>query len=158
MATFKENPDFLCWKKIEYKNGIVKAAFRNTNGQDIEVKGGEMPHPNFRNKFDILSRFAKLIFQLDCLIEATAVEYPETGKIKLTASVNTPFASAEIKSKPIDFADIEAWDTALISCIDNHTGEDFTLLHLLDDIDKEAKEYLFKDKTAQQKIDFDEKM
>ena len=24
MATFKENPDFLCWKKIEYKNSVVK--------------------------------------------------------------------------------------------------------------------------------------
>lgn len=151
MATFKENPDFLCWEKIEYKNGIVKAAFRNTNGQDIEVKGGEMPHPNFRNKFDILSRFAKFIFQLDCLVEATTVEYPENGKVKLTASINTPFASAEIKSKPIDFADIEAWDSTLI-------GEMFTLLDLLKDIDKEAKEYLFKDKTAQQKIDFGENM
>lgn len=158
MATFKENPDFLCWKKIEYKNGIVKAAFRNINGQDIEVKGGEMPHPNFRKKFDILSKFVKLIFQLDCLVEATAVEYPEIGKIKLTANINTPFASAEIKSKPIDFVDIDAWDTALINSIDDETGELLTLLDLLKDIDNEAKEYLFKDKTAQQKINFNENM
>lgn len=158
MATFKENPDLLCWKKIEYKNGVVKAAFRNMNGQDIEVKGGEMPHPNFRNKFDILSKFAKLIFQLDCLVEATTVEYPENGKVKLTANVNTPFASAEIKSKPIDYADVEAWDSTLINCVYEETGEMFTLLNLLKDIDEEAQEYLFKDKTAQQKIDFGENM
>lgn len=66
--------------------------------------------------------------------------------------------SAEIKSKPIDFADIEAWDTTLINCVDNNTGEILTLLDLLKDINKEAKEYLFKDKTAQQKIDFGENM
>jgi hypothetical protein len=32
----------------------------------------------------------------------------------------------------------------------------FTLLDILKDIDEEAKDYLFKDKTAQQKIDFPE--
>lgn len=154
--TFKENPGLLAWKKIEYKNGIVKAAFRNVNGQDIECKGGEMPHPDFRQKLGLLSRFAKAIFQVDGMVEATSIEYPEAGKLKITATLTTPFAQSEVKTKPIDYADIEAWDANVLSATNTETGEVITLLDLIKDIDDETHDYLFKGKNAQQKIDFPE--
>ena len=156
MATFKENPDLVGWKKIEYKNGIVKAAFQNGDGQVIECKGGEMPHPDFRSQFALLSRFAKVILCTNALtVEATAIEYPEPGSLRITANIRTDYITAEVKTKPILYEDIEEWDE-FAQATDENTGEVMTLLDLAKNLNDETRAYLFQGKNAQQKIDFPE--
>lgn len=156
MATFKENPDLVGWKKIEYKNGVVKAAFQNGDGQVIECKGGEMPHPDFRSQFALLSRFAKVILCTNALtVEATAIEYSEPGSLRITANIRTDYITAEVKSKPILYEDIEEWDE-FAQATDENTGEVMTLLDLAKNLNDETRAYLFQGKNAQQKIDFPE--
>ena len=85
MATFNSQTDLAAWKKIEYKNGIVKATFMDGDGHLITVAGGEIPHPDFRVKF------AQLKYFIDAMLETT------------------PNVNFEVKTATLDYGDIQEW-------------------------------------------------
>ena len=150
MATFKENPDLVGWKKIEYKNGIVKATFMDGDGHLITVAGGEIPHPDFRVKFAQLKYFIDAMLETTPNVtEATGIAYPEPGKVQLTAKIMTSYVNFEVKTAIIDYGDIQEWGW------ENEDGEN-KLLKLLSEINEETRLYIFENKTTQAEIPFPE--
>ena len=150
MATFNSQTDLAAWKKIEYKNGIVKATFMDGDGHLITVAGGEIPHPDFRVKFAQLKYFIDAMLETTPNItEATGIVYPEAGKVQLTAKIATSYTNFEVKTTIIDYGDIQEWEW------ENEDGEN-KLLKLLSEINEETRLYIFENKTAQAEIPFPE--
>ena len=150
MATFNSQTDLAAWKKIEYKNGIVKATFMDGDGHLITVAGGEIPHPDFRVKFAQLKYFIDAMLETTPNItEATSVAYPEAGKVQLTAKIATSYTNFEVKTATLDYGDIQEWGW------ENDEGEN-KLLKLLSEINEETRLYIFENKTAQAEIPFPE--
>jgi hypothetical protein len=148
MATFNSQTALAAWKKIEYKNGIVKATFMDGDGHLITVAGGEIPHPDFRVKFAQLKYFIDAMLETTPNItEATSVAYPEPGKVQLTAKIATSYTNFEVKTTIIDYGDIQEWEW------ENEDGEN-KLLKLLSEINEETRLYIFENKTAQAEIPF----
>lgn len=150
MATFNSQTALTAWKKIEYKNGIVKATFMDGDGHLITVAGGEIPHPDFRVKFAQLKYFIDAMLETTPNVtEATGIAYPEPGKVQLTAKIRTSYTNFEIKTATLDYGDIQEWG------LENDEGED-KLLELLSEINEETRLYIFENKTAQAEISFPE--
>lgn len=150
MATFNSQTALAAWKKIEYKNGIVKATFMDGDGHLITVAGGEIPHPDFRVKFAQLKYFIDAMLETTPNItEATGIVYPEAGKVQLTAKIATSYTNFEVKTTIIDYGDIQEWGW------ENEDGEN-KLLKLLSEINEETRLYIFENKTAQAEIPFPE--
>lgn len=150
MATFNSQTALAAWKKIEYKNGIVKATFMDGDGHLITVAGGEIPHPDFRVKFAQLKYFIDAMLETTPNVtEATSVAYPEAGKVQLTAKIATSYTNFEVKTTIIDYGDIQEWEW------ENEDGEN-KLLKLLSEINEETRLYIFENKTAQAEIPFPE--
>lgn len=153
MATFNyQDSEFTAWKKIQYKDGIVKVDFMDGDGHLITVKGGEIPHPDFRTKFGQLKSFIDIIINsVTNITEPICLSYPDNGKLQITARIRTNYAGAEIKTEILDYSDIQEWDFGH----DEATGES-KLLKLCKEINTEAHAYIFKNKTAQTEIEFPE--
>lgn len=150
MATFNNKTALAAWKKIQYKDGIVKVDFMDGEGHLITVKGGELPHPDFRTKFLKLQRFIDMIINsVTNITEPTSISYPDMGKLQITARIRTNYGGAEVKTEILDYNDIQEWDFGH----DEATGES-ELLNLCKEINDEARAYIFEGKTAQTEIEF----
>lgn len=155
MATFNTHTALAAWKKIQYKDGIVKADFVDGDGKLITVKGGEMPHPDFRTTFGKLAYFVQqMLITHPTMIEPICLAYPDLGKLQITAKVRTIYSTFEVKTEAIDYDTVSEW--ADVEITDPETGEVRNLLQVARDIDEQTRLYLFENKTAQAEIQFPE--